>query len=98
RSYRGEQRTTLLLGLVAYAIAVPLMFVLLSVVRHCERREIIAEMEMRRLAHAALTDSLTDLGNHRAFQEDLAREVRKARNLQESLCLALIDIDEFKEV
>jgi diguanylate cyclase (GGDEF)-like protein len=98
RSYRGEQRTTLLLGLVAYAIAVPLMFVLLSVVRHYERREIIAEMEMRRLAHAALTDSLTDLGNHRAFQEDLAREVRKARNLQESLCLALIDIDEFKEV
>jgi diguanylate cyclase (GGDEF)-like protein len=47
---------------------------------------------------AALRDSLTGLGNHRAFQEAVARMVEGARRYGTGFSLALIDIDEFKRV
>jgi diguanylate cyclase (GGDEF)-like protein len=47
---------------------------------------------------AALRDSLTGLGNHRAFQEAVARMVEGARRYGTAFSLALIDIDEFKRV
>jgi diguanylate cyclase (GGDEF)-like protein len=60
--------------------------------------EIIAtsRAERVRLERAALTDSLTELGNHRAFQEALHRESGRARRLGETVTLARLDIDEFK--
>jgi len=45
---------------------------------------------------AALRDSLTGLGNHRAFQEAVARMVEGARRYGTEFSLVLIDIDEFK--
>lgn len=54
------------------------------------------EDEVSRLAEAALTDNLTKLGNHRAFQEDLHRGVALAKRQRDPLSLALIDLDEFK--
>jgi diguanylate cyclase (GGDEF)-like protein len=47
---------------------------------------------------AALRDSLTGLGNHRAFQEGVARMVEGARRYGTSFSLVLIDIDEFKRI
>lgn len=47
---------------------------------------------------AALRDSLTGLGNHRAFQEAVARLVDGARRYGTAFSLVLIDIDEFKRV
>jgi diguanylate cyclase len=47
---------------------------------------------------AALRDSLTGLGNHRAFQEAVARMVEGARRYGTAFSLALIDIDEFKRI
>jgi len=47
---------------------------------------------------AALRDSLTGLGNHRAFQEAVARMVEGARRYGTEFSLVLIDIDEFKRV
>ncbi len=47
---------------------------------------------------AALRDSLTGLGNHRAFQEAVARMVEGARRYGTGFSLVLIDIDEFKRV
>jgi diguanylate cyclase (GGDEF)-like protein len=47
---------------------------------------------------AALRDSLTGLGNHRAFQEAVARMVEGARRYGTNFSLVLIDIDEFKRV
>lgn len=47
---------------------------------------------------AALRDSLTGLGNHRAFQEAVARMVEGARRYGTAFSLVLIDIDEFKRV
>ena len=46
----------------------------------------------------ALRDSLTGLGNHRAFQEAVARMVEGARRYGTSFSLVLIDLDEFKRI
>jgi diguanylate cyclase (GGDEF)-like protein len=47
---------------------------------------------------AALRDSLTGLGNHRAFQEEFAAMIDQARRYGHPLSLILIDVDEFKLV
>jgi len=47
---------------------------------------------------AALLDSLTGLGNHRSFQEAVARMVEGARRYGTEFSLVLIDIDEFKRI
>jgi len=46
----------------------------------------------------ATRDGLTDLPNHRAFQDDVEQAVAAARRNDEALSLAVIDIDEFKLV
>lgn len=64
------------------------------------RRRIFAlhREEISRLEQAALIDNLTQLGNHRAFQEDLHRETSRAKRYGENLSLALIDLDELKAI
>ncbi|HUQ43256.1 MAG TPA: bifunctional diguanylate cyclase/phosphodiesterase [Candidatus Limnocylindria bacterium] len=47
---------------------------------------------------AALKDSLTGLGNHRAFQEAVTRMVEGARRYGTVFSLVLLDIDEFKRI
>jgi diguanylate cyclase (GGDEF)-like protein len=47
---------------------------------------------------AALRDSLTGLGNHRAFQEAVARMVEGSRRYGTAFSLILLDIDEFKRI
>jgi diguanylate cyclase (GGDEF)-like protein len=44
----------------------------------------------------ATTDGLTQLNNHRTFQEHLAKEVERARRYKRPLSLLLMDIDHFK--
>jgi diguanylate cyclase (GGDEF)-like protein len=50
------------------------------------------------LEQVARMDSLTGLGNHRAFYEDCAREIARAKRHDRPLVLALIDIDDFKGI
>jgi diguanylate cyclase (GGDEF)-like protein len=47
---------------------------------------------------AALRDSLTGLGNHRAFQEAVTRMVDGSRRYGTVFSLVLMDIDEFKRI
>jgi diguanylate cyclase (GGDEF)-like protein len=47
---------------------------------------------------AALRDSLTGLGNHRAFQEAVARMVEGSRRYGTTFSLVMFDIDEFKRI
>ena len=47
---------------------------------------------------AALVDSLTGLGNHRAFHEALARLVEGSQRYKTAFALVLLDVDEFKTV
>lgn len=44
----------------------------------------------------SLVDPLTGLGNHRAFQEELPRQLEGARELGYPLSVALIDLDDLK--
>ena len=48
------------------------------------------------LAQLSITDGLTQLHNHRYFQEFLVKEAKRADRTGDSLALVLIDIDHFK--
>ena len=48
--------------------------------------------------HQALTDSLTDLANRRAFDHRLEEEIRRSNRYQHSFALMMIDIDGFKQI
>ena len=50
----------------------------------------------RAAVQRATRDGLTDLPNHRAFQDELDRRVAQARRHGEELTLALVDIDDFR--
>jgi diguanylate cyclase (GGDEF)-like protein len=51
-----------------------------------------------RTAEAAATDALTGLSNHRRFQQLIAKEIERAHRFDRPLSLALIDLDDFKQV
>jgi diguanylate cyclase (GGDEF)-like protein len=50
------------------------------------------------LAQLSLTDGLTRLHNHRHFQDQFAREAKRADRTHQPLALALVDIDDFKRL
>jgi diguanylate cyclase (GGDEF)-like protein/PAS domain S-box-containing protein len=49
------------------------------------------------LQDIALTDDLTGLPNRRRWQEDLEREMARARRSRNRLCVAMVDLDGFKD-
>jgi len=49
------------------------------------------------LENLARTDGLTQLTNHRTFQEQLAVEVRRSERSQTPLTMLMIDVDHFKK-
>jgi diguanylate cyclase (GGDEF)-like protein len=59
------------------------------------QRSSLASQIATRHAH---TDSLTGLGNHRAYELELASALEKATVEKESLALCLVDVDDFKEI
>jgi len=50
------------------------------------------------LEQLSITDGLTKLHNHRFFQDQLTREIRRANRAATPLSLLLIDIDDFKSL
>ena len=59
-----------------------------------------ADLQVRYQAAVAdaSRDGLTGLGNHRAFQEELDRQVEHATRYHVPVSLVMIDLDEFKQV
>ncbi|MBA2241121.1 MAG: GGDEF domain-containing protein, partial [Solirubrobacterales bacterium] len=49
-----------------------------------------------RLERVARTDELTGLPNRRGWEEELGREIARSKRTAEPLCVALIDLDNFK--
>ncbi len=91
-----EPLLSLLLGLAAMA-AVGLAAtdrVLAGVLRSTEALQVRYETALA----DALTDPLTKLGNHRAFQEELDRQVEQSLRYGTPLALVLIDLDDFKSI
>jgi diguanylate cyclase (GGDEF)-like protein len=58
-----------------------------------ERADLLARLE-----RMARTDDLTGLPNRRAWDEELPREMQRARREQWPLCVAMVDLDGFKEL
>lgn len=56
-----------------------------------ERSELVGKLE-----RLALTDELTGLGNRRAWEEGLGRELARARREGKPVCVAILDFDRFK--
>ena len=56
-----------------------------------EREELLGKVQ-----EMATHDSLTGLANRRVLEEQLPREMARARRTQSPLCVAIIDIDHFK--
>lgn len=61
-----------------------------------EQKKTELEEANTRLASLASTDGLTGLHNHRAFQEALARDCRRALRDKAPLSIILMDLDHFK--
>jgi diguanylate cyclase (GGDEF)-like protein/PAS domain S-box-containing protein len=51
---------------------------------------------LQRAEESARVDSLTALPNRRAWDEELDRELARARRTKQRLCIALLDLDRFK--
>ena len=62
------------------------------------RIERAREAELARLGHAAVTDSLTGLGNHRAFHENLERELQRRARSGSTFSIVMLDLDGLKQV
>ncbi len=61
-----------------------------SAIQHCYM-DMLAKKQ-------AKTDSLTGVANHRMFHETLERELARSNRYKRKLCLAILDIDDFKKV
>ena len=96
--FRSRLQTTSVVGIVSILLGMPLVAGAYVLTRGYERKETVHELELERLKQAALTDGLTGLANHRAFQEDLKREVLRAARYERPITVAMMDVDDFKEV
>ena len=67
---------------------------------HHETSDIAAELAetQRRLDELALRDPLTGVLNHRAFQDGLEIELRRARRESWSVAIVSVDVDGFREL
>jgi diguanylate cyclase (GGDEF)-like protein len=50
------------------------------------------------LAKLSVTDGLTQLHNHRYFQDQLGREIKRLTRTNEGLSILIIDVDDFKKL
>ena len=91
------------LGLLVLAVILGVLTVWLArrVLEPAERVEEarrILEDAYDRARSEALRDSLSGLGNHRAFQEEMERAWATATRHSQSLALAIVDLDDFKKI
>jgi len=97
----GQQ--VFLLRLSVLAVGLPLLMTFLAR-RILEPAEELGDAHGRLLSLYsqarldALVDPITGLGNHRAFQEELHRQLEDARRHDHPLVLVLVDVDDLKSI
>jgi diguanylate cyclase (GGDEF)-like protein len=100
----GPSRPAVALGaLLGAGLLLPILMAVLARSIIHEAEAIDGERgELRELygraRHDALIDGLTGLGNHRAFQDELARQLDLAKRQGTPISLLLIDVDDLKQV
>jgi diguanylate cyclase (GGDEF)-like protein len=90
--------TMLIVLSIAFLLAGGALYVLAKAGWRSEQAEAEARAEVKLLEHAARTDSLTDLWNHRAFEEDLSAAIAEAGRINQPLCLVSLDVKGLKRV
>src|SRR5205807_2451492 len=90
-SARNTQRVVLITTAITIILGLLLLTTASAAMLFRDRLERVRRREIERLKQAALTDSLTGLGNHRAFEEALVRDLTAAQETGEPLSLALLD-------
>jgi diguanylate cyclase (GGDEF)-like protein len=97
RSLQETEATILRMNALLSVIGILLLGVVLVVLRHYRRMVSDAlKAELNRFKQASLTDYLTGLGNHRAYQEGVARSVDECAGTGSVVTIALLDVDELK--
>ena len=91
------------LGLIGLACGLGTLTVwlarrVLEPAQRLEEARRILEDAYDRARSEALRDSLTGLGNHRAFQEEMERQWASATRHGQPLALAIVDLDDFKRI
>lgn len=81
------------LGAFAVVVATVLASWLVGLLRRLRR----SERRVAQLQLMAMTDGLTGLPNRRMWEEQLPRELARALRYHEPLCVAMLDLDRFKE-
>ena len=87
-----------LLASVLGVLAVTLARRVLEPAERLDKARLVLEDAYARALAESLRDSLTGLGNHRAFQEELERQWVGATRSNQRLALAIVDIDDFRRV
>ena len=90
----ASPRSALALG----ALTVWLARRVLEPAERLDRARVILEDAYARARAESLRDSLTGLGNHRAFQEELERQWVGSTRYNSRLALAIVDLDDFGKV
>jgi diguanylate cyclase (GGDEF)-like protein len=94
---RRSERVVMAITVITVALGILLLWAASAAMRYRDRLERVRQRELERLKRAALTDSLSGLGNHRAFEEDLQRDLDHAAETGAELSLALLDLDGLKQ-
>lgn len=98
-SLRASSRRVFTMMTIALPLAVLLFAGFALVLRSYRRRvEESQRAELDRLATVAVTDNLTGIRNHRAFQEDLDDALAHTERNGVPLSLVLVDLVELKQV
>jgi diguanylate cyclase (GGDEF)-like protein len=87
-------------GTLAIGVALAIGFVVGWARAREPQHDMVSELEetRRRLDSLALRDPLTGVLNHRAFQDQLETELRRARRESWPLAVVAVDIDDFRQV
>ena len=83
-------------GNVWFEIIYPLIFSLLAFISTLIVKYLIKSRDFEHQYKLATTDGLTELYNHRYFQEQMKMQVEQAKRYESNFSLIIIDIDHFK--
>ena len=91
------------LAIIALAMALGSLVVylakqVLEPAEQLDRARVVLEGAYDQARADSLRDALTRLGNHRAFQEEIERQWSSAARYNRPLALALLDLDDFKQI
>jgi diguanylate cyclase (GGDEF)-like protein len=100
---RGESMILPTLGIIVVGMLLGVLTVwlarrVLEPAERLDRARVVLEDAYARARAESLRDSLTGLGNHRAFQEELERQWVGATRQNTRLALAIVDLDDFRRI